>query len=87
MNSIFFSVDNVLYTPDQFVEANNIPKTYSSLNNQNFTAWDWVLTTKPGYFGLIPGTANPTGIALLVILIIMFVCSMKWVRKGGYFEV
>jgi len=41
----------------------------------------------PQYFGLIPGWANPTGVALLVILLIMFVCSMKWVRKGGYFEV
>ena len=41
----------------------------------------------PQYFGLIPGWANPTGVALLVILVVMVVCSMKWVRKGGYFEV
>ena len=46
-----------------------------------------MLTAKPQYFGLIPGTALPTGVGLLVILLIMFICSMKWVRKGGYFEV
>ena len=82
-----FSVNNVIYHPDEFVDANNIPRTYTSLANQNFTWVDWVLTTKPGYFGIIPGTANPTGVGLLVILLIMYICSMKWVRKGGYFEV
>ena len=85
--TFLFSVNNVIYHPDEFVDANSIPRTYSSLANQSFTWKDWVLTTRPGYFGLIRGTAYPTGVAILVILLIMYICSMKWVRKGGYFEV
>ena len=69
------------------MDANSIPRTYPSLVQQNFTWVDWMLTSKPKYFGLVPGTAFPTGVGLLVILLIMFICSMKWVRKGGYFEV
>ena len=83
----FRLVINVQNHPDEFVDANNIPRTYPSLANQNFTWVDWMLTAKPQYFGLVPGTAFPTGVGLLVILLIMFICSMKWVRKGGYFEV
>ena len=52
-----------------------------------WTAWDWLMTSGPGLFGLVAGLANPTGIVLLIILGIMFVCSMKWVRKSGNFEV
>ena len=94
MNTIFFLlwtifhlVVNVKDHPDEFVDANSIPRTYPSLVQQNFTWVDWMLTSKPKYFGLVPGTAFPTGVGLLVILLIMFICSMKWVRKGGYFEV
>ena len=36
---------------------------------------------------MVPGAAFPTGVFLVVILLVMTVCSMKWVRKGGYFEV
>ena len=57
------------------------------ISSQNFTSVDWLLTNKPHYFGLIEGWANPTGVFLLVVLLVMYVCSMKWVRKGGYFEV
>ena len=42
---------------------------------------------RPGIFGLIPGIANITGIALIGILTVMVVCSMPFVRRGGYFEV
>ena len=52
-----------------------------------WTAWDWLMTSSPELFGLVAGLANPTGIVLLIILGIMFVCSMKWVRKSGNFEV
>ncbi|KAG7209856.1 hypothetical protein KM043_011459 [Ampulex compressa] len=57
------------------------------LNHQNYTLSEWMLTSRPGLFGLIHGGANPTGIALLVILIVMTVCSMPFVRRGGCFEV
>ena len=48
---------------------------------------DWLFTCKPGLFGMIGGVANPTGVALTVIILVITFCSMKWVRKGGYFEV
>ena len=48
---------------------------------------DWLFTTKPGLYGIIHGIANPTGVALMIVLTIMVISSMKWVRKGGYFEV
>ncbi|KAK6643680.1 hypothetical protein RUM43_005190 [Polyplax serrata] len=57
------------------------------VNAQNFTLSEWLLTSKPGLFGLIGGEANPTGVALLVILCIMVVCSQTFVRRGGCFEV
>ena len=47
---------------------------------------EWILTMKPGLFGLCKGIANPTGIGLLVIMIIMFFCSLPVVRRRGHFE-
>ena len=52
-----------------------------------YTFDDWLLTARPGIFGTVSGWANPTGVVLVFIFLIMFICSMKWVRKGGYFEV
>ncbi|KAK2589308.1 hypothetical protein KPH14_007859 [Odynerus spinipes] len=57
------------------------------MNSANMTLTEWLLTTKPKMFGLLPGCANPTGVALIIILIIMTVCSMPFVRRGGCFEV
>lgn len=57
------------------------------LNSKHYTMSEWLLTSKPGLFGLIGGVANPTGITLIVILIVMSVCSMPFVRRGGCFEV
>nr|XP_049706149.1 NADPH oxidase 5 [Helicoverpa armigera] len=57
------------------------------LNKNNYTLSDWLLTQKPGLFGLVPGCANPTGVALAVILLVMFVCSQPFIRRGGSFEV
>ena len=53
----------------------------------SYTAADWLLTSTPGLFGLVPGWANPTGVFLLLVLSVMVICSMKWVRKSGNFEV
>ncbi|KAH9636070.1 hypothetical protein HF086_016944, partial [Spodoptera exigua] len=57
------------------------------LNKANYTLSEWLLTEKPGLFGLVPGCANPTGIALAVILLVMFICSQPFIRRGGSFEV
>ena len=83
---MYLTDQNVLNTPNEFLLANGIdPNEY--VIGGNLTAVDWLLTNRPHYFGLIPGWANPTGVLVLVVLLVMSVCSMKWVRKGGYFEV
>ena len=46
-----------------------------------------MFTTKPGVFGLVGGYANPTGVALILILTLMVICSMSFVRRSGYFQV
>ncbi len=50
-------------------------------------AWEWLLTDRPGVFGLIGGAANPSGVALILALSVMAACSLPVVRKRGYFEV
>jgi predicted ferric reductase len=42
---------------------------------------------KPGMFGLMPGLANPTGLALIIIVLTMFVCSLPIIRRRGHFEI
>ena len=49
--------------------------------------YEWILTSSPHVFGLMPGWANPTGVALICILTVMVICSLPYVRRGGYFEV
>ncbi|XP_055539502.1 uncharacterized protein LOC129726613 [Wyeomyia smithii] len=57
------------------------------INAKNFTTAEWLFTARPGLFGLVGGCANPTGIALVFILLVMFICSQPFVRRGGSFEV
>ncbi|KAJ0171651.1 hypothetical protein K1T71_012414 [Dendrolimus kikuchii] len=57
------------------------------INKNNYTVYEWLLTERPGMFGLIGGCANPTGFAIAAILIVMFVCSQAFIRRGGCFEV
>ena len=52
-----------------------------------WTYYEWILTGKPHVFGLMPGWANPTGVALISVLTLMVICSLPFVRRGGYFEV
>lgn len=57
------------------------------VNAQNYTLYEWLLTSKPGLYGLVGGGANPTGVALGILLLVMFICSQTFVRRGGCFEV
>ncbi|KAM3957213.1 NADPH oxidase [Aphomia sociella] len=57
------------------------------LNADNFTLHEWLLTERPRRFGLVAGCANPTGVALLLVLLVMYVCSQPFIRRGGSFEV
>ena len=42
---------------------------------------------QPHLFGVMGGSANPTGLALFFILLLMFVCSLPFVRRRGHFEI
>ncbi|XP_049880958.1 NADPH oxidase 5 [Pectinophora gossypiella] len=57
------------------------------INANNYTVYEWLLTERPGLFGLVGGCANPTGVALLLILAVMFICSQPFIRRGGSFEI
>lgn len=57
------------------------------VNAKNHSVSTWLFTMEPHLFGLIPGIANPTGFALFFILLIMFICSQPFVRRGGSFEI
>eukprot|EP00095_Tigriopus_kingsejongensis_P006523 maker-scaffold172_size289735-snap-gene-1.32 protein:Tk06523 transcript:maker-scaffold172_size289735-snap-gene-1.32-mRNA-1 annotation:"nadph oxidase" len=83
-------VVNSVPDPVGLLTANGIPLTLfnpPSPSNSSYSFAEWLFTSKPGLFGTVGGIANPTGVAILILFQIMFVCSMKWVRKGGYFEV
>ncbi|XP_016001234.2 NADPH oxidase 5 isoform X1 [Rousettus aegyptiacus] len=51
-----------------------------------FRFWELLLTTRPG-IGWVHGLASPTGVALLLLLLLMFVCSSPCIRRSGHFEV
>ena len=51
-----------------------------------WTYWEWILTMKPHVFGMMGGEANPSGVALMTIMAIMFFCSLPFVRRRGHFE-
>lgn len=48
---------------------------------------DWIFTMQPGMFGMPGGIANISGVALILILVIITVCSLPFVRRSGYFQV
>ncbi|TRY74386.1 hypothetical protein TCAL_04607 [Tigriopus californicus] len=83
-------IANSVPDPVGLLEANNIPLSAFKAPvpaNSSYSFSDWLFTAQPRLFGTIGGVANPTGVALVAIFLVMFFCSMKWVRKGGYFEV
>ena len=65
----------------------SLPTNSSLLPVNSYTAADWLFTSSPGIFGLVAGWALPTGVGLWIVLGIMVICSMKWVRESGNFEV
>jgi len=48
---------------------------------------EWIFTDKPSFLGSLNGSANLTGLAMMVILTIMFVCSLPFIRRRGHFEI
>jgi len=59
----------------------------SSLDIYPWSYPEWIFTSKPHMFGLMPGMASPSGVALIVILTTMFVCSLPFIRRRGHFEI
>lgn len=81
--SVFSLVHTIMHLFNFSIIVVNDPK----INAGHYTIGEWLLTDRPGLFGLIPGCANPTGMALFSILLIMFICSQPFVRRKGSFEV
>lgn len=87
LTGITISVLSLVHTIMHLFNFSIIVINDPQINAGHFTIGEWLLTDRPGLFGLIPGCANPTGVALLAILIVMFVCSQPFVRRKGSFEV
>ncbi|XP_043204589.1 NADPH oxidase 5-like isoform X2 [Amphibalanus amphitrite] len=87
----FIFIYSAVHTIAHFINfaVNVVPPdgALAILNEGNYTYAEWLLTMKPGQFGLVPGFANPSGVALMAILIVMVICSQPFVRKKGNFEV
>ncbi|XP_054736668.1 uncharacterized protein LOC129243576 isoform X1 [Anastrepha obliqua] len=84
---IVVSILSLIHTIAHLFNFSIIVVNDPKINAGHYTIGEWLLTDRPGLFGLIPGCANPTGLALLIILLIMFICSQPFVRRKGSFEV
>ncbi|XP_017078957.1 NADPH oxidase 5 isoform X1 [Drosophila eugracilis] len=87
LTGITISVFSLVHTIMHLFNFSIIVINDPNINAGHYTIGEWLLTDRPGLFGLIPGCANPTGVALLAILVVMFVCSQPFVRRKGSFEV
>jgi len=67
-----------------FAGINNITMDDPPLQ---LTYAEWLMTAKPGVFGLIPGWAMPTGVALTLVMTIIAMGAIPWIRRKGHFEV
>lgn len=87
LTGIVISVLSLVHTIMHLFNFSIIIVNDEKINAGHYTISEWLLTDRPGLFGLIPGCANPTGVALFLILLIMFICSQPFVRRKGSFEV
>lgn len=87
MTGITIAIFSIIHTIMHALNFSIIVVNDPVINHQNFTITEWMLTTRPGLFGLCGGCANPTGIGLALILLVMFVCSQPFVRRNRSFEV
>uniref|UniRef100_W8AMZ5 NADPH oxidase 5 n=1 Tax=Ceratitis capitata TaxID=7213 RepID=W8AMZ5_CERCA len=87
LTGIVVSILSLLHTIAHLFNFSIIVVNDPKINAGHYTIGEWLLTDRPGLFGLIPGCANPTGLALLIIILIMFICSQPFVRRKGSFEV
>ncbi|XP_018056077.1 PREDICTED: NADPH oxidase 5 [Atta colombica] len=87
MTGILIGIFSIVHTLMHLIYCGTVIVKDEKMNSGNYTMFEWLLTSQPGYFGLIAGSAYPTGIVLFIILVIMIICSMSFVRRGGCFEI
>ncbi|EGI61142.1 PREDICTED: NADPH oxidase 5 isoform X1 [Acromyrmex echinatior] len=87
MTGILIGIFSIVHTVMHLIYCGTVIVKDEKMNNGNYAMFEWLLTSRPGYFGLIAGSAYPTGVILFIILVIMIVCSMSFVRRGGCFEI
>ena len=89
VNQEFLSNLNYKSPPDCQVTKNWSNNTVQICSNstENWSYLEWTFTAKPNCFGLIAGIANPTGVALTLVLVTMCIFSIPSVRQSGHFEV
>ncbi|XP_047478867.1 NADPH oxidase 5-like isoform X1 [Penaeus chinensis] len=73
----FFSILHTLFHLANFVTLSD---------TTGISVWNYMWDTSLG-IGWVGGLANPTGVALLVLLFIIVAFSHRIVRKSGYFEI
>jgi len=66
--------------------SKNISQCQVCPSGDPYSYFEWIFTTRPGMFGM-GGSANTSGVALMAIIIIMFICSQPFVRRSGHFQV
>ncbi|XP_018375602.1 PREDICTED: NADPH oxidase 5 [Trachymyrmex cornetzi] len=87
MTGILIGIFSIVHTLMHLIYCGTVIVKDEKMNSGNYTMFEWLLTSRPGYFGLVVGSAYPTGVVLFIILVIMIVCSMSFVRRGGCFEI
>ncbi|XP_011699769.1 PREDICTED: NADPH oxidase 5 [Wasmannia auropunctata] len=87
MTGIMIGIFSIVHTLMHLIYCGTVIIKDEKMNSGNYTMSEWLLTSRPGYFGLVAGSAYPTGVILVIILVTMLVCSMPFVRRGGCFEI
>ncbi|XP_017753106.1 PREDICTED: NADPH oxidase 5, partial [Eufriesea mexicana] len=87
VTGVLIGVLSIIHTSMHLLNFGTIVVYDEILNRNNYTMSEWLLTSRPALFGLIAGWANPTGVIITILLVVIMVCSMPFVRRGGCFEI
>nr|XP_022909698.1 NADPH oxidase 5 isoform X2 [Onthophagus taurus] len=81
----WFLPTGVEITNELLIKSNCNHTEYDTIDNcvRNYTMGSFFISK----FGLVDGCAYVTGVILMLILCVMFICSQPFVRKRGSFEV
>lgn len=87
ITGVLIGAFSIIHTLMHLLNFGTVVVNDAILNRNNYTVFEWLFTNHPGLFGLVEGWANPTGFVLVLLLIVMTICSMPFVRRGGCFEI